>query len=394
MSLAVALIGIFGIMVLIPVAARLAETGLDLDEAGAVGRRGLNEFEVRGMRNPTFWRAMDPGTSNFGGIVPQPNESYCIDPEYVARNATALSPANFNSYAAWFPINSSATINAPMPNQPLYKTPLPTMRRITLGTGSAVAPLMSEAMARQIFSSQDDLQFEEPEDKTNPPRQVYHNEEIVGLPNAVKRQSLGDKSWIAILTPRPSPTGLPEGDLYTLYIVVYKERDLNITAQIDSVSGTLKGDAERWCRLDFTSPGAGQGLGGGGVYMRPTVQPTDANMGFGDARDLEVDRDQWMLVTQRVTAQNIPNGYTSPGGNYLEVFDIFRWYRVSDVNEIDPTIPQRFISLDGPDWVTPANTTSTDGSVTFGPVYGVTCTGVLEVYERTVRLESQSIWSN
>lgn len=383
MSLAVALIGIFGIMVLIPVAARLAETGLDLDEAGAVGRRGLNEFDVRGMRNPSFWRATDVSSSDprrlsIVPIVPQANESYCIDPEYFARNAnsSAISPAIFNRYAAWFPVNISRSFDNPTLAQPLFKTDPPTMRRITLvGRGDPLAPVMSEAMARQIFSTQDDLQFEEPEDKTNPPRQIFHD-------GGVKRQSRGDKSWIAILTPRQSPTGLREGDLYTLYVVVYKERNLNLSAQIDPSSGILVADpAERWCELDFTSNGAGQGLGGGGVFMRSIA-------GGGD---LKVERDQWMLVMQRVEAQRGP-GYTSPNAAYTQKFDVFRWYRISDVDDFDPFASQRFISLDGPDWVTPSRQTAS--GVTFGPIYGVTCKGVLEVYERTVKLESQSIWSN
>lgn len=393
LSLAVAVVGIFGVLVLIPISARMAETGLKLDEAGALGRSALHQFEVRNMRNPSNWAIINPsnptaggGGPNFVPVTVQANKSYCIDPEFMARNLTQVSPAAFNVSGAWFPINSSGTLIPPTPMQPLWLTPLPSMHRISLGSGSPFAPVMTEALAREIFSSLDDLTIDSPSDTTNPAFQHFHGEERFNpnAPNPIvlsKRQSGGEKSWLAILTPRPSVTGLPESDLYTLYIVVYDARDSNLSSEVDVNSGNRIGDLERWSRVNFI----GGGLGGGEVLLTAT-DPT--NGGPGGIRELDVNRDEWMMVCQRVRANRFNNGMQQE-----QVYDMFRWYRVADVDELDisGTAPTRFVSLDGPDWTTPQNTAG--GGVTFEAIFGVNVKGVLEVYERTVRLENRSIWT-
>lgn len=399
LSLAVAVVGIFGVLVLIPVSARMAETGLDLDEAGSLGRKALSEFEVRNMRNPANWAAVNPAApQNIVPVTPQANKSYCIDPEFLARNYPQLAPATFNNIGAWFPINHSRTIIPPGPNQPLFLTPLPSMHRITLaafppmGNGEAV---LSEALAKEIFTGLDDLNIDSPEDATLPPTNHFHGEELYdpALNNIAvlsKRQARGEKSWLAILTPQPSPNGLPESDLYTLYIVVYDQRDNNLASELNALTppandlASRPGDTERWSTVQFGPTGFG--LGGGEALIQ-AVDPTGNNN--PRVKDVDVNRDEWMMVCQRITANRI----TNTGAQLTQVYDLFRWYRITDVDELDVVggLPSRYVTLDGPDWTTPRNFTS--GGVNFGEVYGVTMTGVLEVYERTVRLESRSIWA-
>lgn len=417
LALSVALIGVIGVMVLIPVSGRLAKQGLDYDQAANLSRSALEDFEVHGMKDPVDWVGMDPTTGAPVFVTVQPNKSYVIDPEYMGRNILVNPPIPMAQTGAFFPTNSSGLIAAPTATQPLVLTPLPSAHRITIDPfGQAfnnIAEFMTEEQAEDVFAGQDDIQVIEPEDTTFSSNQLFHGQEEFDLSGdlsrLVKPQTLRDKSWMAMLVPRPSPTGIPNAssDLYTLYIIVFKERDLNLSSQIDLATGTFVGDSERWSRISFI----GGGFGGGEAMLAPfdnSIIPAaeQVNGGTADpAIDLAATRDEWLMVCQRIRAfRPNPAGVGPP---IEQVYDQFRWYRVTDSSDLAPVNygagvayysayngPARFVSLDGPDWSTPDG----DGSVqpngfAFHPIYAVKVSGVVDVYEKTVRLETDSIWT-
>jgi hypothetical protein len=68
----------------------------------------------------------------------------------------------------------------------------------------------------------------------------------------------------------------------------------------------------------------------------------------------------------------------------------FRWYRVVDAdaeNDVSSGTPTRVITLDGPDW--PYDSTNPPH---FTPMV-IMPTGVVAVYERSVRMEEGGLWA-
>jgi hypothetical protein len=103
------------------------------------------------------------------------------------------------------------------------------MQRISLRNRPAGPTGMTLAQAVEIFMSADDLAFDIPVDPTLPPIQNFSE-------NTTKRQSEGQFSWMATLTPLQDTlidgaTLARNTDLYLLSIVVFHRRDMSMTMQ-------------------------------------------------------------------------------------------------------------------------------------------------------------------
>ena len=129
-AIGVVVVGLLGVVALIPLAGVQARIGIDNDKAHLVGRAAIQDFDVYGMRRQVSWAYWNQMAGAFQRYNPLPTrESFCLDPRLIATHAVGspmvLPPPS--RPAQFFPSVDIAGVAGP----PM--TPLDTrMRRVTL----------------------------------------------------------------------------------------------------------------------------------------------------------------------------------------------------------------------------------------------------------------------
>ncbi len=336
-SIGIVTVGLLGVMIIVPLAGLRTSQGTIADGADRLGRNAVRAFDVYQMRRPDTWAQLDP--SGAAQYIPfTGGEPFCIDPLYMAANAGTAGIFRF-------PYLGSGA--APVPND------VPFMRRISLRAfpgaalpspvpEAALSRIMSVAQARQFFLAEDDLVFGLPKDRTTPPQQKFSFDDSASpvTTERLKRQWEGKFSWLATLVPKPGSSS----DTYLLSIVVFHRRDYFVV------------DAERPVTVSsFNS----NGYNGGDVVLRANSED-----------DLKMKEGEWLMLA----------------GANAGVWH-FRWYRIqtADAGPVDAGggIYDRDLTLFGQDW-----------PVTLLSVHkAVWIPGVVAVYEKTIRLETSSLWT-
>ena len=219
------------------------------------------------------------------------------------------------------------------------------IRAISPRSIAAITPAngpMTPAQADDVMRFQDDLVIREPAVDTDPPFQEFTSD-------LTKRQTEGNISWMAMVAPKRGGFS----DQYTLWVIVFYQRDPTMAANNEN---------ERLAQVAQASDFYSGGFGGGDVRITA--------LGTGTAADVEVYTGSWVML-----AANSPLG------------PVCQWYRVVNAEpDLDLTgpLPARNITLQGPDWDAGSFPTP---QVTVIP-------SVTTVYEKTIRLESPSMWMN
>ena len=392
-SIVVAMIGVFGVMVLIPFAVKQAQIGLDSDAAVMLARNAYSRIEIEGFRNPNNWAvyrganapqvtAYSPfastDTNNDGVIdgsdVPQ---ILSIDPLGILENGSDLStPAAVTTayVRGIFPYNF-----APVPGS----TPLPAnLLFASANLGTPTGAIMNQPIAQRMFRSSDDLVFGEAVDDFLGPEQ-YFDQDTFG--NAIRRQSNGRLSWSAIVVPfkdDPLLTNTTRWS-YKVYILVFKDRKTDWT---DPDGQMLNAMLEPTQNVGPHSP-VSTVLLEEGVY----VQPTSTAAG--------VQRDDWVMLINR-SLNNFDDGPPPAGIVYAEKgFDRqVAFYRVTSVSDGDGTpnagdvTTLSSLTLDGPDFNFGTPTSTAPASL-IQNTFIVHLKDVVGVYERTFTPEDSSNWT-
>lgn len=399
-SVVVAMIGVFGILVLIPFAVKQAHVGLDKDASVIMARNAYSQFEVEGYRLPTNWGLYRGGT-NISAYSPfaivdsdndgfpddingdsmitdeffpagdkDPPAAFSIDPLGILENLPATPTAAQMTTAfnkAWFPFNA---VPAGSDLYPSGTGPVD-LRIAPVTLGTADGSPMSLAAARRMFASTDELIFGDAADELLGPEQVFDLATNSGgslVP--ARRQKGGRLSWSAIVVPfkdDPLLTGTQRWS-YQMYILVYKDREVVISAPtlVPPVATASTSDEQMiYAKVnDLTTGISGLNSPVTNVQLQPSVTTVQG----------QVNRDDWvMMINQSSTAE--------PGFNRQIAF-----YRVVNVVDADATNPV-MLTLDGPDF------RFDDGSSTFSDTYIVHLKNVVGVYERSFESEFESIWT-
>lgn len=336
-SIGIVAVGLLGVMVLLPIGGSRVAHGIVADMGDRVGRSAIRQFDVQLMRQPNMWARYDVTLSPkaYATVLPSPGVSYCIDPLCVA------TLVDTNAYTA---------IAGSFPSIPQVAATDPRMFRISLrpAVGLSNVQGMKRAQAEQSFLYQDDLTVSLPDDRTLLPIQSF------GSGN-VKRQYEGRFSWLATLTPKDAAAG----DLYVLSIVVLHRRDLGMTLPA-ATPGTEEPENERLVNVTFAT-GVTLAPGGGDVTLvtRSTTRPE---------KDLRLGQGEWVLLMGASGARSV-----------------FKWYRVLAVEPDTRSVGglfKRDVTLFGPDW-----------DATLPTQQALLMNGVVAVYEKTIRLETSSLWT-
>ncbi|MCH5375975.1 MAG: hypothetical protein JJ992_18555, partial [Planctomycetes bacterium] len=267
-SIGIVSVGLLGVLLVIPIAGSRTTRGTIADRADRMGRNAVRDFDVRLMRQPNTWTRFNTLASPQVYVdyparptvsVPNPppghpmisSRSFCIDPLFISTHV-------YNAQQTGTPVDERTEFF------PYY---IPTantetrMQRISLRNQPNGNTGMGVAQAYEVFMSGDDLVFDVPEDLNALPYQNFST-------NATKRQSEGQFSWMATLTPQQDwlidGSGSAQNtDLYILSIVVFHRRDMTMT--MSYTGADVPPDNERLVEVAAFD---GSGYGGGDVLLR------------------------------------------------------------------------------------------------------------------------------
>lgn len=425
-SMAVATIGVFGIMVMIPFAVKQSQIGLDSDAANAVGRNVIEEFQIHGffevLDNGNFSRLLVNGledTTFMGPRFVQPMASddfdttdrapgffhfdplgfaagfeadttalkdvfahsfVLPDPGGVAANDISVFSATTNRIGG-IDINNDGVFAAPdLPGQ-LYGS-------FSLDPLNILKPLTTSE-ARLLCLSKDELFFEtEQEDDIAPAQPLF---DLDGT-NQVKRQSNGRISWSAFVSAEKDLTksGGPVSQLRT-HLLVYRDRSFTTGSVTDS-------------------PLAQVANANYGVYLTDlaAVAPAESyapsvnliTFPVGGVVPTDIGRDEWIMLINRIpepdpapSMNDAPLSIEEPivgGRRYRAAHVGYRlqtmFAKVTRVNFApDGTVAS--LSVDGGafDFVPPGiDSNPGSGNPPSSPTYMVHLRNVVNVYERSI----------
>lgn len=351
-SIVVAMIGVFGVMILIPFAVQQAQLGLDRDEASAIGRNAFAQYEIEGFRfvddfGNTRWRAAAGQVVLDRSATPHAAQIYAIDPLGLTETGVTIPVAGTNVF--------------PDVDTPPVTGPVVEFEQVNLLDLNGNPYTL--AMARKMFRTRDDLVFGEPLDELGPPQQYFDTD---GTGTNLRRQARGQMSWNAIAIPVKDnyTTAAPRtwGWKFQLHVLVHKDRDFDTSPTTG---------ARYECRPLDTATNTGIAYGGGTVTLA-------ANQSFTDVR-----KDDWVMLVNRDL--NGEPGFDTQVG----------FYRVIGIADIGGVAT---LTLDGPDFQfgTPGTTHSQAFAV---HLVGLDNSDnrrrghVVNVYERTMRWERKSNWN-
>lgn len=484
MSTMVVSLGILGLVALIPLGTHLTERGVRADRIASLGQRAFHEARARGVFNPNNWIDQASGTGP-AFMTPatdtQPSmlirQPYLIDPAFLynpsipgattghssrrvfpypttfARNTSSTTPDGYSDLNLSTTWNGTDQINSGPVTPSATSTKLIQMWRLGFRRDNTTG--LAPPQSRYAFQSNDDLAFERPDDGELAPFQRYYER---GGSN-VRRQAMGEYSWMVMLVPEPTETWECRGtasniitvpfenflnppinynalipgdpgppgtnppypgrslmrsvlrtattDEYMAHMLIMRNRqglmpdgDTTTTpaGEVDGIDTTddesLEYTNERVLRVvDFFSSG---GFSTGEV----TIFQEGGTLEQAEDQGLKISNGDWICLARRLPSRRIFPGMPPTRTNsHYPRGDIYQWYKVVMVDDVIPDGSGNFfrrLTINGPDW--PVHDTDVDdddlaSTYSSAPTHAIIVDGVVGVYSKRVRLETQSPWS-
>lgn len=334
-AMLVALIGVFGVFVLIPFAVRQVEIGMNEEAAQTLARNGMSHFEAQGLHDVSRWARPDTITAGppfYTAIAADAvvDEFFCIDPWGMSYrllptdDPQTFAPQAFLSFPYFIPA---------------VATPFPTIPRLTLF--DRTGQVFTKALARRLFSGHDDLVTQAPLDDFSGPSQNF-------FANDGGRQYSGRLTW---------------------QMFVARDADIDEYARFYGAV-SLDRVAETQDRLfDITRPNfplaTVTNLFGGGDFELTEVNGTQT------VESTLIRRGLWMMLIAQSGAGTVED---------------IAFYRVleSDLTSAPGALPRIYnVTLQGSDLTVQIGST----------VKAVLLPSVIAVYERTLKFEPSSDWN-
>jgi hypothetical protein len=353
-AMVVAMIGVFGVMALIPFAVKQAKVGMDSDAAVQLARNAYSDFEIRGYRNPENWW-MPAGTLLRDRDPVFPARTY--DPATDGPQIFAIDPLSGlenKGVFGIFPLNPVVADSLP----PELRFPVLNLAMLqNSGQSGFVKTGMTRGVAQKIFRSADDLVFGAGVDELDPPLQIFDRS---GAGDALIRQSKGRISWSAIVVPyiNQSVTTNSAEWSYKLYILVYKVRKTRADDEDGKMAITQLSSANSGFQSPLTN-----------VVIDQSVLVPDGSL----------KRDDWvMLINQD------PNADANTPAAFNKQIAFCRIVNLMANSEELPAPVDTLLTLDGPDFNFGTPPTET---------YIIHLKDVIGVYEHTFTPETESNWT-
>lgn len=405
-SIGIVIMGLMGIAGLIMIAGTQLTQGLKADGMSNLGLNAIEEFDMRHLRRQDMLRVYDEASATF--VKFETADSYCIDPYFISRQVV-----NNNKDVAR--LSSFPGVRVP----PRNPTQIAVMPRLTIANpmgimndpakynpdkfGAGVATIMNQLQAQELFTAKDNLATSLSSIATELPQQIWFDDRTSpsassvrmadGIDNDkdgitdekdeayVKRIGFGDMdrlgatefSWMATVTPHRfftvNTSGISAGtertDQYLISIIVFHNRVLNQHT-------SAREDQERMLRVTLR----GNGFGGGEVRLHSS-----------NSASLDIKHGDWIMLSAQ----------SSMGPQ-------FRWYKVTYINDEVQQLTKSFFyrdaTLKGPDWNRvewlPKSARCDCGKPLSlppeCPTYATFVPHIIGVFEKTVRMETTSLY--
>jgi hypothetical protein len=411
MSIGIVGIGLIGVSSLIPVAHDYSMKAIVRDRAAELGQRAFREFKLRGFDRPgtlsqPHW--FYPGPGGIGTIfystnppnpplVPPPNweseklvlQSYCFDPVHIAARlapGSLLPPSpNFPENNTLFAVPRVSALSSRLEH--LYpgvapRNLLTELSRDLAGSNPNLWPIIHSWQAEAICSLQDDLVYHIPDDESLPTYQEFrtidhdNRSSTPDVRNA--RLNEGNFSWMATIVPdievrydlAGAPFAFRKSDNYNLSIAVFHRRSVNDPQK--PVQEIISPVVLPGAQGSYTVPAVGT------TTKELHIQPTSAYDPARGATFDELQPGKWILV-----------------GQEIEGVRTLKWMKVVSKPEIDysGTIPSYLFSATGPDFSYYVQNSMT-GQLVPIPTFVIYVRDVVNVYEKTVRLQGSSSYES
>ena len=437
-------LGLLGVAALFPVGGYYMQKAEISDRGSAIAQSAMSDLEARGFLNPRAWLAVEYGAIPAGATWRPQEFGKPVASEFQTRVAKQLTTSNFEpilvgqtdvlplkapgqmtisqEFGSVFvldplgassavgvkhgwgrfpyidipPSGAAAYYNYPpawnhwKPNiAPASKLGWPIMR-VTLPapdpTGvQPIGPLVRRT-AEQLFTSQDDLAADLPDNPDRPSQQLWAVDESSGTSVPLAREWQGDYSWLATIAP---PTAQarnallrPDGNSYEydVSVVVFYKRPVD--ALIDPMSFQTFDDVSS-SEIQVTAAVKSKGLNGGELLLSADQNATQP------FSELKVG--QWLSLCG-----------PHPRSTVERPSFFFAWYQVMAIDEeiaqadrynATGTVQQRYVSLRGPEFPWEPQTQLLSKAHLSNSLWAVICPGAVAVHTKTLRLEGQSPWS-
>lgn len=401
-SIGVIIIGILGVMSILPLAGRRAQDSVSMSIGAAMGDSIAAEILSNRWNQNGQLRILTPADTAVLTVTDAPvspfvytpttftipEQPFCIDPMLTRADATVTASTDqsgFNTvYFPYYKPTHNPTVdpselapaqlaedaNAPAPLRRLIRVGL--LRQPTTAAAPVKSNLLSTSEAFRLAERSDDVRFERPKDRTLPA--IIPGVSATSLPGATTygtRFGSGAFSWIATVVPEQTP------GYATLSVVVIRNRlrDFDMPSTNPATIPERNASAERLAYVNPPTsafPPTGFVGGAGGMVTISSSLNTVSRMQPG----------QWVMLS----------GFTRDlsSTSLTAKWPIHRWYRIAalggDVvkDEASGTW-SRELHLDGPDWFFPVPTIlEPDPTETFMTIVD----GVVSVSNHFVRLDS------
>ena len=454
-AMGVMVVGLLGMLALIPLGRMELVEAERLDNASTIGRWAFRDITVRGYLQPENW--VDPVTGGpvFGfadepdlpltltdgkkvrGFAVSDGSAHVPPIAPIVIDPLMLSPRKFNnsndetgqrSICRLFPY--SLNLPGKAAGMPEMEGKAPRIARVSLRSLPAdvicVNPrelMMKAEIASRFFRSSDDLVFDVPEDTSKRPIQIFSKTTAANsnvsffttdgfanstqpLPAVSQRTFRGAYSWFLVAEPSLAEcyTRIP-GDTpamggpgasavsvrqYRTWVIACHQRPLN--AVTNETLARSEGIGERLCFVDFIDRNTAR-LRVGGANNE------------GDAlNSLNVKANQWLAVVGRYAEPLLPGGerYVMEWYRITAAADRpthiegTNWYReVTLVGREFSGLGFSFIDESGETYADINKGLSESNSVPVQPMtgWGIICTGVRGVYEKSIYVDRPSLYS-
>ena len=352
-SMAVATIGVFGVMVMIPFAVKQSQSGLDNDAANALGRNAIEEIQVQGLLEVTenntsgdfFTRLMILAEQDGGG-GPPPFYQNCSTGNVAGTvdftNERATGLFHFDPIGVADGLDSFLLTDAANGDIEIYSATA--SRNVAISATLPAGGVFTVREASRMCRSRDELFHDADENnqvEVSPPQPLF---DLSGTAQ-VKRQFSGRSSWSAFMVPEKDPF-LASGPINRLrsYVVVYRDRERFMAATVPpppiQISNrdlsTGPGTIYDYYQTDMAGTGFVAEVSQITFDPADTARPDTDGDGVADNIDTsELRRGDWVMLVNRLpepTAGSIPpsnGGFRAAGDGYREQIMFARVNRVS-----------------------------------------------------------------
>ncbi len=387
-SIGVILIGLLGVMSILPLAGRRAQDAVNLSVGAAMGDAVANEImskhwvqrdKLRVRWRGTLTASVPMASPPLVGVnrpypLVVPREPFCIDPMWVRDSVPDRTVGSYDT--AFFPYfqpghspdrNPAAPLNA---SSALADAPnlLPASLRRMVRVGvlrDTMATLLSDAEAFGLVERSDDLRIDLPKDRSLP-AMIKGSQANSGGLSYGGRFANGEYSWIATVVPEPTV------GYATLSVVTLRNRlrsdDIPETVGEEDPQRNAQSERLTWIPPELAAYAYSGFIGGAGgmVKIRGSLNTTS-----------RVEVGGWVMMSGFLPINHSYQPYATPIYR-----PIHRWYRVSSA-DAEPAIDHaagtwtRTLQLDGPDW-----------TFGFGMTFVTLVEGAVSVTNKTVRIDA------